>query len=145
MRTPIPTEPIGSSPQTPALIDGAAAARRILVVDDNQDSAESLALMLRLEGHETRSAQDGMEALLLADVFRPEVVLLDIGLPKLDGYEVARRIRTAPWGAVMLLVALTGWGQEGDRRRALEAGFDQHLVKPVDHGALTKLLAEVKE
>jgi CheY-like chemotaxis protein len=114
---------------------------RILVVDDNRDAADSLAMMLRLKGHDIQTAHDGLEAVQAAATFRPEVVLLDIGLPRMNGYEAARHIREQPWGGNMALIALTGWGQEEDKRRSLEAGFDHHLTKPVDPAALEKLLA----
>jgi CheY-like chemotaxis protein len=117
------------------------AKRRILVVDDNEDSAESLGTMLRLVGHDIRTAHDGLEALQAARVFRPELVLLDIGLPKMNGYEVARKMREQPWAKCVLLVAVTGWGQEEDKQRALEAGFDYHLTKPVELAAIHSLLA----
>lgn len=113
---------------------------RILVVDDNRDAADSTATMLRLMGHATHAAYDGVEAVQAAATFRPSVVLLDIGLPKLNGYEAARRIRKEPWGKEMTLIALTGWGQEEDKRRALEAGCDHHLTKPVDAATLEKLV-----
>jgi CheY-like chemotaxis protein len=118
---------------------GAPAHRRILVVDDNRDSAESLALLLELQGHEARTAFEGAEALDIARTFHPEVVLLDIGLPGMDGYEVARRLREE--GEDSRLVALTGYGLEEDRRRSLEAGFDDHLVKPVSLEELSRILA----
>ena len=111
------------------------------MVDDNRDSADSLGMLLRLKGNDIRTAHDGLEAVAAADTFRPELVLLDIGLPKLNGYDAARRIRQQPWGAAVVLVALTGWGQEEDRRRSHEAGFDFHVVKPVDLAALEQLLA----
>ncbi len=114
--------------------------RNILIADDNQDALESLALMLRMEGHEVHCASDGEEALLLAGQRRPEIVVLDVGMPKLDGCEVARRIRAESWGRGAVLVALTGWGQEVDRRRSREAGFDMHLVKPVDPATLCDML-----
>jgi CheY-like chemotaxis protein len=114
--------------------------RRILVVDDNEDNAESLALLLRRHGSEVRTAYDGKVALETAHAFQPDVVLLDIGLPLLDGYAAARAIRERPWGKGITLVAVTGWGQEHDRRLSQEAGFDAHLVKPVDHAELMKLL-----
>jgi CheY-like chemotaxis protein len=117
--------------------------RRILVVDDNRDAAESTAMMLRMTGHETEIAYDGLEAVQAAAAFRPDIVLLDIGLPKMNGYEVARHIRKQPWGKGMALIALTGWGQEEDKRRALEAGFDHHLTKPVEAVALEKLLSRM--
>ena len=118
-------------------------ARRILVVDDNQDSATSLAELLQLTGHDTHTAHDGVAAVEAAAAIKPDVVLLDIGLPRLNGYEVARKIRQQPWGKTMVLVALTGWGQEEDRQRSKEAGFNGHMVKPVDYAALTKILAEL--
>jgi CheY-like chemotaxis protein len=114
--------------------------RRVLVVDDNRDSAESLARLLELMGHQTAIAYDGPSAVDSAEAFRPEVVLLDVGLPGLDGYEVVRRIRAHSWGKDMTLIAATGWGQAEDRRRSREAGFDHHMVKPVDLGELGKLL-----
>jgi CheY-like chemotaxis protein/two-component sensor histidine kinase len=113
---------------------------RILVADDNYDAAQSLALMLGMDGHEVRTASDGLEALRVADEFRPQLVLLDIGMPKLDGYETARKLRERPWSKSTLLFALTGWGQEEDRERARQAGFDRHLVKPVDPDTLSELL-----
>jgi signal transduction histidine kinase/ActR/RegA family two-component response regulator len=117
--------------------------RRVLIVDDSEDGAESLAMLLQLSGHETHVAHDGVEALEAAERLRPGVVLLDIGLPRLNGYEVCHRLRNEPWGKSVVLVALTGWGQEEDRHRSKEAGFDAHLVKPVDHDALLKLLASL--
>ncbi len=117
---------------------------RILVVDDNQDSARTLARLLKLLGHETRLANDGGEAVLAAEAYRPEVILLDIGLPVMNGYDVAKTIRARPWGQTMSIVALTGWGQAGDRERSKEAGFDHHLVKPVDITLLEKLLLDLR-
>src|SRR5262249_23133689 len=114
--------------------------RRILLVDDNVDAAESLSMLLGLQGHEVRVAHDGQTALRAAEEFQPEVVLLDIGLPRMDGNEVARRLRERPESAGMLLVALTGYGQDEDRRRSQEAGFNAHLLKPVDLAALQGLL-----
>ena len=129
-----PPEPTVGEPITP---------HRVLVVDDNRDSAESLALLLDLCGNQTCIAYDGIEALQAAAKFKPDVMLVDLGLPKLNGYEVARKIRQQPGGDEMLLIALTGWGQEEDRRNSKAAGFDEHLVKPVNHTALTSLLAEL--
>ena len=119
------------------------ACLRILVADDNRDSAESLAMLLTLDGNETRTAHDGLEAVDVAATFRPDAILLDIGMPKLNGYEACRRIRQQAWGKSMVVIALTGWGQEEDKRLSLAAGVDAHLVKPVDYLALKKLLAEV--
>jgi CheY-like chemotaxis protein/anti-sigma regulatory factor (Ser/Thr protein kinase) len=121
----------------------ASASYRILVVDDGRDAAESLSLLLKLHGHEARTAYDGLEAVEAAEAFRPDVVLLDIGMPGLNGYEACRRIRATPWGRNMVLLAQTGWGQEEDRRLTEEAGFDAHLVKPVDYNALLRLIASL--
>jgi CheY-like chemotaxis protein len=114
--------------------------RRVLVVDDNRDAATSLSMLLKISGNETIIAHDGPSAVDAAESFRPEVVLLDIGLPRLNGYEVARAIRERPWGRDVLLVALTGWGQEDALRQSQDAGFDHHMVKPVNHAALKQLL-----
>jgi two-component system CheB/CheR fusion protein len=117
---------------------------RILIVDDNRDAAASLDTLLKITGNETKTAHDGLAAVEAAATFRPDVVLLDIGLPKLNGYDVCRRIREQPWGQNMVLVALTGWGLDEDRRQSKEAGFDHHMVKPVDFAALMSLLAELQ-
>jgi PAS domain S-box-containing protein len=114
---------------------------RILIVDDNRDGADSLGTLLRIMGNDIRTAYDGQKGVDVAEEFRPNVVLLDIGLPKLNGYEACRRIREQAWGREMVLIAVTGRGQEEDRRRSYEAGFDHHLVKPADPEALMKLLA----
>ena len=116
---------------------------RILVADDNRDSAQSLALLLKLMGHETHTAMDGVEAVEAAETLHPDVVLLDIGMPRLNGYDACRRIREQPWSRSMTLIAQTGWGQEEDRRRTKEAGFDGHLIKPVDPDVLLKLVASL--
>jgi signal transduction histidine kinase len=123
-----------------ARLPAAAVGRRILVVDDNVDVVETTSLLLSLSGHEVRSAKDGLQALHMAVEFAPEVVLLDIGLPLMDGYEVARRLRQMPQLAGALLVALTGYGQQADRQRGRDAGFDGHMLKPVDPHALAKLI-----
>jgi CheY-like chemotaxis protein len=126
----------------PPVTPGAAPRRfKILVVDDNHDSALSMAMMLQIMGHDTRTAHDGESALSAAETFLPEVVLLDIGLPKLNGYEVAQRIREKDWGRSMFLIAVTGWGQDEDRQRSSEVGLNLHMVKPVEPAALEKLLA----
>jgi signal transduction histidine kinase/ActR/RegA family two-component response regulator len=119
------------------------SGHRILLADDNQDALESLAALLQCDGHEVHTASDGAEALEVAAQRRPNVVLLDIGMPKLDGYEVARRIRAEPWGKATILIALTGWGQDEDRRRSREVGFDSHLVKPLDPEALSTMLSRL--
>jgi CheY-like chemotaxis protein len=114
--------------------------RRILLADDNVDFATSLGEILSARGHQVRIAHDGAEALREAESFLPDVAFVDIGMPKVHGYEVARRIRATPATARTLLVAVTGWGQENDRRRAREAGFDRHLVKPVDPGDIEAIV-----
>ncbi len=121
-------------------VSGDRVKRRILLADDNNDALESLATLLQLGGHDVVTASNGALALECAERHRPEVMLLDIGMPLVDGYEVARRIRVQPWGQQITLVALTGWGQDSDRRRSREAGFDSHLVKPLDIDKLTELL-----
>jgi len=117
---------------------------RILVVDDKRDAADSLAMLLRTSGNDIRTAYDGAEAVQLANDFEPEVVLLDIGLPNMDGHEVAQRIRQEPWGRRTCLIAVTGWSDEADRARSRAAGFDHHLVKPLDTGHLAQLLGSVE-
>jgi PAS domain S-box-containing protein len=121
-------------------LSAAATMGRVLIVDDNRDAADSIATLLELAGNAVHTAYDGIEALETAATVRPDAMLLDIGLPKLNGYEVARRIREQPWGKRIMLVALTGWGQDQDRQKSRDAGFDAHLVKPVDPAALLKLL-----
>jgi len=138
--------PLAARPQaeTRAVSDPAQASstrRRILVADDNKDAAESLAMLLEMAGHEVRVAHHGQAALSLAQVFRPDTALLDIGMPDMSGYEVAQALRREAWAADIALIALTGWGQDSDRRRALEAGFDHHLIKPVDPDQLAGLIA----
>jgi signal transduction histidine kinase len=136
-QAPPPAPPPAAAPAR----DGPTAALRVLLADDNVDFAESLAVVLRNEGHEVRVAHDGKAALQLARETMPEVGLFDIGMPGLDGYQLAAALRREPEGANCLLVAITGWGQEGDRERARQAGFDEHLVKPVDMAQLSAVLA----
>jgi signal transduction histidine kinase/ActR/RegA family two-component response regulator len=139
---PVVAEPAQPPASRPRSRCGALRTRRrVLVVDDNRDAAGSLATMLRMMGHETLTAHDGASALEVAATRRPQVVLLDIGMPGMSGYEVATRIRGSSWGQGMALVALTGWGQEEDRKRSREAGFDEHLVKPVHPAMLEGVLA----
>jgi len=136
-----------SRPQEAGIEDEPAAPKsslRILIVDDNQDGANNLAMMLKIMGNDTRTAYDGQAGVDAAGEFRPDVMLLDIGLPKLNGYEVCRRIREQPWGKGIVLIAKTGWGQDEDRRRSHEAGFDHHMVKPVDPKVLMKMLAGIQ-
>jgi PAS domain S-box-containing protein len=121
-----------------------ATALRILVVDDNRDSADSLAMMLRVLGNDTRTAYDGEEAVAAAAEYCPDVILLDLGMPKLNGYEACRRIREQPFGKDVIVIAQTGWGQDEDRQRSKAAGFDHHMVKPLDPIAVTTLLADLE-
>ncbi|MEO5697866.1 MAG: PAS domain S-box protein [Burkholderiaceae bacterium] len=127
-------------PRTSAPRPTASAAFKVLVVDDNVDSAQTLATLIELMGCETRTAHDGVQAVQAADAFRPDLMLLDIGLPHLDGHGVAREVRSRAWGRDVVLIALSGWSQESDRRKSAEAGFDQHLVKPLDLELLDRLL-----
>ena len=133
----------GDGRASTATEDAPPVRRRILVADDNADALQTLATVLELGGHEVFSASNGSLALESAERHLPEVALLDIGMPLLDGYEVARRIRAQAWGRRITLVALTGWGQDSDRRRSQEAGFDSHLVKPLDLAKLTQLLSRL--
>jgi len=121
-----------------------AGACRILVADDNRDAAESMSSVLRLMGNEVRTVNDGVRAVEEAEAFCPDMLLLDIGMPRLNGYDAARRIRAERWGKSIVIVALTGWGQEEDKRRAAEAGFDRHFTKPVDPADLERLIAELQ-
>jgi PAS domain S-box-containing protein len=141
VRLPILIEQPKHDTPKPAAVT-TAPLRRILIVDDNTDTASSLAMLLNLTGNETQTAHDGLQAVEAAEKFRPDVVLLDIGLPKLNGLDACRRIREQPWGKDMVMVAMTGWGQDEDRRKSKDAGFDSHMVKPVDYTALMNLLAE---
>ena len=140
----LPLAPAGQAESTPARERAASAGApplRILVADDNQDSAESLAMLLTMMGHDVRTELDGAQAVETARAFQPQVVLLDLGMPRLNGYEAARRIRALPGGDEVVLIAQTGWSQPEDRRRSQEAGFDHHVVKPIPSGSLEKLLA----
>jgi len=132
---------IGGPPSGAAL--RTETGRRILVVDDNRDSAESLAVLLQLSGHDVRAVYDGAQAMKSGPTFRPEIVILDLGMPKMSGYEAARAIRGQEWGQGIYLIALTGWGQESDRRRTQAAGFNDHLTKPLNYDALKKILVQL--
>ena len=116
--------------------------RRVLLIDDNLDAAESLAQLLSLSGHDARTAADGAKGVALAAEFKPEVVFCDLGLPGMNGYEVARQLRGLPFGRDMVLAALTGYGQPGDRERTAQAGFDAHLVKPVDPAVIENFVED---
>ena len=130
----------GTGMPTPS---GPGAPRRILVADDSVDAAESIGMLLELRGHEVRIAHTGRQAIEASESYHPDVVLLDISLPDMSGYEVARRLRSAPDAGPLVLVALTGFGREADRLRAREAGIDVHLTKPVEPAVLMKLLSSL--
>jgi CheY-like chemotaxis protein len=141
VRLPVLTRPsVGAHAGTDET-QQSTSKRRIVIVDDNRDSADSLAMLLEITGNETFMAHDGIEALKVIEKQRPEVVLLDIGLPGLNGHEVCRDVRRQSWGKDIVMIALTGWGQEDDRRKSEEAGFNSHLVKPVDYDQLLNLLS----
>jgi CheY-like chemotaxis protein/C4-dicarboxylate-specific signal transduction histidine kinase len=143
LRLPLRAEPVIVRPQTPREMQAEGGARRrILVVDDNRDAAQALRLLLEADGHEVRMAGDGASGLAAAREYRPDVALLDIGLPKMNGFELAQRIREDPSLEGTLLVAVTGYGQMHDRARASASGFQHHLVKPVEFGALRQLLRQ---
>jgi PAS domain S-box-containing protein len=143
VRLPAIVELQNTAPQNTESKTASTTSRRILIVDDNQDAAKSLAMLLKLTGNETHTAYDGLEAVEEAARINPDVILLDLGLPKLNGYEACGRIREQPWGKKLRLIALTGWGQQEDREKTRAAGFDAHMVKPVDFKDLMKHLAEV--
>ena len=145
VRLPILGKPTEVGTPQPDTVSQSPQVRRILIVDDNKDSADSLAMLLEITGNQTYQAHDGVEAIEAIEKYRPEVVLLDIGLPKLNGHEVCRRVRERSWGKEIVIIALTGWGQEEDRRKSENAGFDGHLVKPVDYDKLLKLLSKSED
>jgi CheY-like chemotaxis protein len=135
-------DPASTSPHLPSP-ESHISQRRILIADDNQDAAQSLAMLLELEGFEVTIAHDGAHALAVFETEQPRFALLDIGMPKIDGYEVARRIRRHARGSAVVLIAVTGWGQATDKARARAAGFDHHLTKPIELEQLSALLADV--
>jgi signal transduction histidine kinase/ActR/RegA family two-component response regulator len=141
LRLPLGGPAQSAAPAVPSERRAGPVPRRMLVVDDDPASATTMTLLLRRMGHDVMTAFDGTQAIRTAEGERPDVALLDIGLPDFDGFEVARRIRSEPWGRTMLLVAMTGWGDAADRRRSRESGFDDHLVKPVDLAALDRILS----
>jgi PAS domain S-box-containing protein len=144
VRLPLPAPVANANSTVEDASDREVPPRRILIVDDNHDACDSLAMLLRMFGHEVETAHDGIAAVHAAQEFHPEVILLDIGLPKLNGFDAARRIRAQRGGSRMVLVALTGWGQEEDRRNSREAGFDHHMTKPVEFRELQRLLRDGK-
>ncbi len=143
IRLPLTGAPLPAVAEPPELAKSySTAGLKVLVVDDNQDNANALRVMLKCLGHEASTAYDGQAAVAAAESLRPDVILLDLGMPKLDGYEVCRQIRNHPWGPQILIIAQTGWGQEQDRERTRVAGFDHHLVKPIPHAKLLALLRD---
>jgi CheY-like chemotaxis protein len=128
---------------TPSPSAETAVSKRVLIADDNLDAAESLQLWLQLAGHDVQIAGNGVTALKVAEAFKPDVALLDLGMPGLSGFDVARRIRESPWGSRIVLVALTGWGQDEDRRQSAEAGFDHHVTKPIAPEAIESLIGSL--
>jgi CheY-like chemotaxis protein/two-component sensor histidine kinase len=147
VRLPLSTSLVEPAPREETVRSPAPVAQslRVLVADDNQDALESLALLLEVCGHVARKACDGAESLHMAAAWRPDVILLDIGMPILDGYEVARRIRSEPWGKKVFLVAVSGWGQSEDRKRATDAGFDLHFRKPIGLPILESILQQAAQ
>lgn len=147
VRLPVANDAVSSqtAPRRKTERPRSTVRRSIVIADDNRDSADSLAMLLKLLGHDVRVAYDGEQAVRAVEAAMPDLVLLDLGMPQLDGCAACRHIRAQPWGREVFVIALTGWGQEEDRRRTQEAGFDHHMVKPVDPDALTKLLATLPE
>jgi CheY-like chemotaxis protein len=135
-----PARAANSSCAFPATATTTGKRMRVLVADDNVDSTQTCSMLLEMWGHEVRVANSGREALDIAGSFQPDVVLLDIGMPDMSGYEVAGAMRSSPWGRKATLIAVTGWGQEDDKQRASAAGFDHHLTKPVEPLHLQPLL-----
>ncbi len=143
VRLPLPVEPLSAPDRGGQAQATGARGRRVLIVDDNRDAADMLAEVMRLMGDEVSTAYDGVEGLAQAEALRPEVVILDLGMPRLDGYGTCRALRATEWGRTMIVVALTGWGQPADLQRAADAGFDGHLVKPVAPEALARTIEEL--
>jgi CheY-like chemotaxis protein len=145
VRLPLLHETAAAKTPSPCHSDAAVTPRRILLVDDNADAADSLAMLLRLHGHEVQTAYDGETALRVAAEFRPEFALLDLGMPRMDGFELARRLRMQDGGARVTIVAVTGWGHDAERQHTRAAGFDYHLTKPVEFKALADILEQSTE
>jgi CheY-like chemotaxis protein len=137
---PAAAAPSARAPAAAETAPAPSSPRRVLVADDNQDAGNSLAALLRALGHEVHIARDGLEAIAAAEAHRPHFILMDIGMPKLNGYDACKRIREHAWGRDIVIAALTGWGQDSDRLRSQEAGFSQHLTKPVDFSVLRQLI-----
>ena len=144
VRLPLAAAPVAEAGEANAELPHPERATRILIVDDNEDAADLLTLSLKQAGYLTETAYDGPSALTSVEVFRPQIVILDIGLPGMSGYEVARALRQDARFASLALIALTGWGAPGDKQKALEAGFDLHLTKPIDAGGLNGALSQLE-
>ncbi|MEZ6086923.1 MAG: response regulator [Pirellulaceae bacterium] len=144
VRLPVSHEHAGSG-NTSIAPEAASASelKRILVVDDNVAAAKLLAIVIRKIGHDVQVANDGRQAVQIGGEFKPDIVIMDIGMPIMDGYEAARAMRREPWGKEIELIALTGWGQDDDRQRTTQAGFNRHLVKPVEPDTIRSILAEL--
>jgi len=142
VRLPLASVAQPAAPPQPTPPTAHTIPRRVLVADDNKDAAESMAMLLRLMGNDVRAVHDGIAAVEEATAFRPDVILMDIGMPRLNGYDAARLIRQQRWSVDTMLVALTGWGQEEDKRRASDAGFDRHFTKPLDPAELRRLIRD---
>ncbi len=140
-RVKLPRRTLSSAPASPVSVaTGTSVRRRILIADDNRDAADSLAMLLRMDGHDVAVVHDGRQAVATIDSFRPQIVMLDIGMPELNGYEVARQVRQGPLGTLITLIAVTGWGQASDKARAAAAGFNHHFTKPIEPEGLTRML-----
>jgi CheY-like chemotaxis protein len=140
VRLPLRAMRSARSTKTVIAPPGPFMKRRVLIADDNRDAADSLALLLRMDGHDVTVVNDGQEALRAFTTVQPQVALLDIGMPKMDGYEIARQVRQSSFGQAVTLIAVTGWGQDGDKARALAAGFNHHFTKPIEPDRLTELM-----
>ena len=145
IRLPVLAGASGEDDAAEAAVEANPAQRRVLVVDDNKAAADSLSMVMHELGHEVRTAYDGAQAVVVAAEFRPHVMMMDLGMPNMDGYEAARRIRQEPWGEGLLLVAVSGWSQEQHKSRATEAGFDHHVVKPIEAADIRRMLARSAE
>jgi CheY-like chemotaxis protein len=143
VRLPVRTQQVAAQKRSMPVEEDKSARRRILIADDNRDAAESLALLLQMEGHEVAVANDGRQAFVAFEKVQPDTALLDIGMPGLNGYDIARMIRRTAHGRAVTLIAVTGWGQDSDKAQALQAGFNHHFTKPVEPQALTALLASL--
>lgn len=143
IRLPVPSAAATAKMEKGQPANLLAKRLRILVVDDNADITTSLSMLLELKGHEVQTAGDGIEAIVAAGSFKPQVILMDIGMPRLNGYDAASKIRSHTWGVDIILIALTGWGQEQDRSQAQKSGFDHHITKPIQLEALKQLLCNI--